>query len=52
VFEQGDPAKAFCLLLHGRLKVTQITRDGQQIIVRVVNPGDAPGLKRLAENAG
>ncbi len=46
VFEQGDPAKAFYLLLHGRLKVTQVTRDGQQIIVRVVHPGDLFGFTR------
>jgi CRP-like cAMP-binding protein len=46
VFEQGDPAKAFYLLLHGRLKVTQVTSDGQQIIVRVVHPGDLFGFTR------
>lgn len=46
VFEQGDPAKAFYMLLHGRLKVTQVTRDGQQIIVRVVHPGDLFGFTR------
>lgn len=46
VFEQGDPAAAFYLLLHGRLKVTQVTRDGQQIIVRVVHPGDLFGFTR------
>src|SRR5687768_7801360 len=36
VFEQGAAATHFFLLLHGRLKVTQVTEDGQQIIVRVV----------------
>src|SRR5262245_36343183 len=46
VFEQGAPAKSFYLLLHGRLKVTQVTRDGQQIIVRVVHPGDLFGFTR------
>ncbi|SDH08323.1 Crp/Fnr family transcriptional regulator, partial [Bosea robiniae] len=46
VFEQGDPAKAFYLLLHGRLKVTQVTRDGQQIIVRIVHPGDLFGFTK------
>lgn len=46
VFEQGDPASSFYLLLHGRLKVTQVTRDGQQIIVRVVHPGDLFGFTR------
>jgi CRP-like cAMP-binding protein len=46
VFEQGDPANFFYLLLHGRLKVTQVTSDGQQIIVRVVHPGDLFGFTR------
>ena len=46
VFEQGQLAASFFLLLHGRLKVTQVTRDGQQIIVRVVHPGDLFGFTR------
>ncbi len=50
-FEQGDPARAFFLLLHGRLKVTQVTRDGQQIIVRVVHPGDLFGFTRALGRA-
>ncbi|WFU13362.1 Crp/Fnr family transcriptional regulator (plasmid) [Rhizobium sp. CB3090] len=44
VFEQGAPARSFFLLLHGRLKVTQVTQDGQQIIVRMVHPGDLFGF--------
>ncbi len=50
VFEQGGAASNFFLLLHGRLKVTQVTPSGQQIIVRMVHPGDlfgfAEALKR------
>lgn len=46
VFEQGAEAVAFYLLLHGRLKVTQVTPDGQQVIVRVVHPGDLFGFAR------
>lgn len=44
VFEQGAAAKSFFLLLNGRLKVTQVTQDGQQIIVRMVHPGDLFGF--------
>ncbi|MBB3593776.1 CRP-like cAMP-binding protein [Rhizobium sp. BK529] len=44
VFEQGASARSFFLLLHGRLKVTQVTHDGQQIIVRMVHPGDLFGF--------
>jgi CRP/FNR family transcriptional regulator, nitrogen oxide reductase regulator len=46
VFEQGQTAHAFFLLLHGRLKVSQVTPDGQQVMVRVVHPGDLFGFAR------
>lgn len=44
VFEQGEKAGLFYLLLEGRLKVTQVTTDGQQLIVRIVHPGDLFGF--------
>lgn len=46
VFVQGDKADRFFALLHGRLKVTQTTADGQQIVVRHVNPGDVAGIAK------
>jgi len=46
VFKQGDVAKSFYILLHGRLKVSQVTADGQQIIVRIINPGDLFGIAK------
>ena len=49
IFEQGQPAENFFLLLHGRLKVTQVTPDGQQIIVRVVHPGDLFGFAKALQ---
>ena len=49
VFEQGRKADRFFLLLHGRLKVTQLTADGQQIIVRMVHPGDIFGIARALQ---
>lgn len=51
VFEQGAAATHFFLLLHGRLKVTQVTQDGQQIIVRVVHPGDLFGFAKALQRA-
>ena len=51
IFEQGQPAKHFFLLIHGRLKVTQVTHDGQQIIVRVVHPGDLFGFARALQRS-
>lgn len=51
VFEQGQQAASFFLLLHGRLKVTQVTEDGQQIIVRVVHPGDLFGFAKALQRS-
>ncbi|MEK1886159.1 MAG: Crp/Fnr family transcriptional regulator [Phyllobacterium sp.] len=49
VFEQGQNAISFFLLLHGRLKVLQVTEDGQQIIVRMVHPGDLFGFAKALQ---
>lgn len=46
VFEQGAPATQFFVLLHGRLRVTQVTPEGQQVAVRFVNPGDLFGIAK------
>jgi CRP-like cAMP-binding protein len=46
VFEQGQAADQFFVLLHGRLRVTQVTSSGQQVIVRMVNPGDLFGIAK------
>ncbi|SJZ79072.1 Crp/Fnr family transcriptional regulator [Consotaella salsifontis] len=44
VFSQGAMAEEFFILLHGRLKVVQTTADGQQVVVRHVNPGEVYGI--------
>lgn len=46
VFEQGQAADTFFVLLHGRLRVTQVTAEGQQVVVRIVNPGDLFGIAK------
>jgi CRP-like cAMP-binding protein len=46
VFEQGQSASSFYVLLHGRLKVVQVTADGQQVVIRFVNPGDLFGIAK------
>lgn len=43
-FRQAEVASHFFVLLHGHLKVIQITPEGEQIIVRYVVPGDAFGI--------
>lgn len=49
VFEQGAPATHFFVLLFGRLRVTQVTPEGQQMIVRMVNPGDLFGIAKALQ---
>ncbi len=41
LFHQGDPAKRFHVLVAGKVKLTQLTEDGQQVILRYVSPGEA-----------
>ena len=47
-FGQGQKAEAVFLLLDGRLRVTRLMREGQQMVVRFVGPGemlgDAPAI--------
>lgn len=49
VFEQGGSADHFFVLLHGRLRVTQVTPEGQQIVVRMVSPGDLFGIAKALQ---
>lgn len=49
VFEQGQPADRFHVLLEGRLRVTQVTAQGEQLVVRMVNPGDIFGIARALQ---
>ncbi len=41
LFYQGDPAERVHILLSGSIKLTQITLDGQQILMRYIHPGEA-----------
>src|SRR5512138_393406 len=43
IFCQGDEAHAFFVLTEGRLKVTQTTADGQQVLVRHIGEGEMFG---------
>jgi CRP-like cAMP-binding protein len=51
VFEQGAPADEFYVLLHGRLRVTQVTPEGQQVVVRMVSPGDLFGIAKALQRS-
>jgi len=43
-FRQGEAADRFFLLLHGRLRVTRLNPQGQQMVVRYISPGDMFGV--------
>lgn len=49
VFEQGEDALSFFVLVSGRLRVTQVTAEGQQVIVRIVTPGDLFGIAKALQ---
>ncbi len=40
MFEQGDRAETFYVLVDGRLKVSQTTPAGQQVVIRYIGPGE------------
>lgn len=43
VFREGDPAESFFVVLAGSVKLTQLTPEGHQVVLRLVGPGDAFG---------
>jgi len=46
IFRQGDIAHAFFVLLSGRLKAVKITPQGQQVLIRFINPGEIYGFTK------
>ena len=50
LIRQGEPASAFFLMERGYLKLTQLTPEGAEVIVRFVGPGDpVAGVAALGE---
>ena len=49
VFQQGQPADQFFVLLHGHLKVMQTTAEGEQVMVRYVIPGEVFGIAKAMQ---
>lgn len=41
LFNQGDPADCFYILVSGRLKLFRMSFDGQEKVVDIINPGNA-----------
>jgi CRP-like cAMP-binding protein len=42
-FQEGDPAAAFFVIQSGTVKLTQLTPEGHQVVLRLLNAGDAFG---------
>lgn len=40
LFQQGEPAERMYLVVAGRVKLTQVGADGEEVIVRFVGPGE------------
>jgi len=52
-FMQGDPATHAYVLVKGRVKMVQITPNGQQITLRIMTPGQTyGGIALLNPRAG
>lgn len=50
LYMQGDPADNFYLLLSGKMKLTQTTPEGQQIILTYAGPGNAIAVIAVLSN--
>jgi CRP-like cAMP-binding protein len=44
VFEEGGDATSFFVLVHGHVRASKTTPDGQQVVVRYVVPGEVFGV--------
>ncbi|HVV78061.1 MAG TPA: Crp/Fnr family transcriptional regulator [Pseudolabrys sp.] len=51
LFNQGDSSSKFYIVIVGRLRATQTTSDGQQVIIRYVGPGEFVGFTALSSGA-
>jgi len=50
-FHQGDPAIDFYLLVQGKAKLTQVTPEGHQMLMRFARPGECFGCIAALSNA-
>jgi len=51
VFRQGEPARSFFVLLGGRVRVSKLTPEGQQMTVRYIGPGESFGCVAVCGGA-
>jgi len=43
LYHQGEPAKTMFLLDAGRVRLTEITEDGREVLIRLIYPGEVFG---------
>ena len=51
VFREGEPAEWLCVVVTGRLKLTQVGSDGAEVILRFVGPGEAAAALAVFDGA-
>ena len=51
-FREGEPARLFYVLARGRVKFTQISAEGHEVILRVIGPGEPFGGIAAFTNIG
>lgn len=51
LFQEGDPAEILYVLLAGSARMSQVTPEGQHIILRYASPGEAVGLIAVLSEA-
>jgi CRP-like cAMP-binding protein len=49
-FHQGEKALAFYIIVEGRVRLTQLTPEGHQIIIRYLGPGEGMGIIVVLSN--
>ncbi|MCE7938967.1 Crp/Fnr family transcriptional regulator [bacterium] len=51
LFHQGETAATFYILVHGRVRLSHVTAEGHQVVMRFFNPGDAIGIVAVLAQA-
>lgn len=51
LFHEGDRATTFFVLVEGRVRLTQVTQDGRQVILGFLGPGEGVGIVAAIPNA-
>lgn len=50
IYHQGDPSSHVYFLMEGRVKLGQVTTDGQQVLLRILNPHSLFAIVALTSN--